>query len=98
MPEVELLVFLIAIFLIATPIIALILLVKYSKVRSELNRLSEENARQNTSFQREFADLKRHLSMLPHPPPPTPKKPLNRPSVPPSPAATTYKNTLSPPP
>jgi len=75
MPMVELLVFLIAIFLIATPIIALILLVRYSTVRSELNRLSEENARQHTSFQREFADLKRQLSMVLHPAAPTSEKP-----------------------
>jgi len=59
MPMVELLVFLIGILLIATPIIALILLVRYSKVRSELNRLKEENTRQHTSFQRELTDLKR---------------------------------------
>src|SRR5438094_2680283 len=96
MPMVELLVFLIAIFLIATPIIALILLVKYSKVRSELNRLSEENARQHTSFQREFADLKRQLSMVLHPAAPTSEKPLERPVVAPSPAATTVQDTRVP--
>src|SRR5947207_5260529 len=96
MPEVELLVFLIAIFLIATPIIALILLVRYSKVRSELNRLSEENARQHTSFQREFADLKRQLSMVLHPAAPTSEKPLERPVVAPSPAATTVQHTRVP--
>src|SRR5438445_3962230 len=96
MPEVELLVFLIAIFLIATPIIALILLVRYSKVRSELNRLSEENARQHTSFQREFADLKRQLSMVLHPAAPTSEKPLERPVVAPSPAATTVQHIRIP--
>src|SRR5690348_31961 len=96
MPEVELLVFLIAIFLIATPIIALILLVRYSKVRSELNRLSEENARQHTSFQRELADLKRQLSVAVHPAVPTVEKPLERPVVAPSPAATTVQNIRVP--
>src|SRR2546429_3021996 len=96
MPEVELLVFLIAIFLIATPIIALILLVRYSKVRSELNRLSEENARQHTSFQRELADLKRQLSAVVHPAAPTSEKSLERPVVAPSPRATTVQDTRVP--
>jgi len=96
MPEVELLVFLIAIFLIATPIIALILLVRYSKVRSELNRLSEENARQHTSFQRELADLKRQLSAVVHPAAPTSEKSLERPVVAPSPRATTAQDTRVP--
>src|SRR5438132_5173863 len=93
MPEVELLVFLIAIFLIATPIIALIFLVRYSKVRSELNRLNEENDRQHTSFQRELADLKRQLSVAVHPAAPTAEKPLERPVVAMSPAATTVQDT-----
>src|SRR5438874_13303851 len=96
MPEVELLVFLIAIFLIATPIIALILLVRYSTVRSELNRLSEENARQHTSFQREFADLKRQLSAVVHPAAPTAENALERPVVAPSPRATTVQDTRVP--
>src|SRR5437660_4651751 len=96
MPMVELLVFFIGIFLIATPVIALILLVRYSKVRSELNRLSEENARQHTSFQREFADLKRQLSMVLHPAAPTSEKPLERPVVAPSPAATTVQHIRIP--
>src|SRR6266481_6082351 len=81
MPMVELLVFLIAIFLIATPIIALILLVRYSKVRSELSRLDEENARQHASFQRELADLKRQLSVAVRPA---------------APAATTMRETPAP--
>ena len=96
MPMVELLVFLIGIFLIATPIIALILLVRYSKVRSELNRLSEENARQHTSFQRELSDLKRQLAAVVHPAAPTSEKPLERPVVAPPPAATTVENTRVP--
>ncbi len=96
MPMVELLVFLIAIFLIATPILALILLVRYSKVRSELNRLNEENARQHTSFQRELADLKRQLSAVVHPTAPTAEKPLERPIVAPSPRATTVQDTRVP--
>jgi hypothetical protein len=93
---VELLVFLIAIFLIATPIIALILLVRYSKVRSELSRLGEENARQHASFQRELADLKRQLSVAVDPAAPAAEKPLERPLVVPSPAATTIRETLAP--
>ena len=96
MPMVELLVFLIAIFLIATPIIALILLVRYSKVRSELSRLGEENARQHASFQRELADLKRQLSVAVHPAAPAAEKPLERPVVVPSPAATTMRETPAP--
>jgi hypothetical protein len=93
---VELLVFLIAIFLIATPIIALILLVRYSKVRSELSRLGEENARQHASFQRELADLKRQLSVAVDPAAPAAEKPLERPLVGPSPAATTIRETPAP--
>jgi len=96
MPMVELLVFLIAIFLIATPIIALILLVRYSKVRSELSRLGEENARQHASFQRELADLKRQLSVAVDPAAPAAEKPLERPLVGPSPAATTIRETPAP--
>jgi len=93
---VELLVFLIAIFLIATPIIALILLVRYSKVRSELSRLGEENARQHASFQRELADLKRQLSVAVDPAAPAAEKPLERPLAVPSPAATTIRETPAP--
>jgi Predicted membrane protein (DUF2339) len=96
MPEVALLVFLIAIFLIATPIIALILLVRYSKIRSELNRLNEENARQHTSFQRELADLKRQLSVAVHPPAQAAEKPLERPLAAPPPATTTVRETPTP--
>jgi len=77
---VELLVFLIAIFLIATPIIALILLVRYSKVRSELSRLGEENARQHASFQRELADLKRQLSVAVDPAAPAAEKTIGTPA------------------
>ncbi|PYT53363.1 MAG: hypothetical protein DMG46_24755, partial [Acidobacteria bacterium] len=96
MPMVELLVFFTGIFLIATPVIALILLVRYSKVRSELNRLNEENARQHTSFQRELADLKRQLSAVVHPAAPTSEKPLERPVVAPSPAATKVEDIRVP--
>ena len=96
MPMVELLVFLIGIFLVATPIIALVLLVRYSKVRSELNRLNEENSRQHTSFQRELADLKRQLSAVIHPAAPSSERPLERTVVAPPPAATCWP-TASPP-
>lgn len=96
MPEVALLVFLIVIFLIATPIIALILLVRYSKIRSELNRLNEENARQHTSFQRELADLKRQLSVAVYPPAQAAEKPLERPHAAPPPATTTVRETPIP--
>src|SRR5947208_1965479 len=96
MPMVELLVFLIGILLIATPIIALILLVRYSKVRSELNRLKEENTRQHTSFQRELTDLKRQLSAVVHPAAPTAENALERPVVAPSPRATTVQDTRVP--
>jgi hypothetical protein len=98
MPMVELLLFFIGIFLIGTPVIALIFLVRYSKVRSELNRLSEENARQHTSFQRELADLKRQLSDVIHPAAPTSEKPLERPVVAPSPASKAVQDMRVPPP
>jgi uncharacterized membrane protein len=64
MPEVVLLLFLVAIFLIATPIITIVLLVKHSSLRSEFNLLKEENVRQHNSFQREVADLKRQLTAV----------------------------------
>src|SRR5947207_4947878 len=96
MPMVELLVFLIGILLIATPIIALILLVRYSKVRSELNRLKEENTRQHTSFQRELTDVQRQLSAVVHPAAPTAENALERPVVAPSPRAPTVRDTRVP--
>src|SRR6266481_4203089 len=66
MPEVVFLIFLIGIFLIATPIIVVVLLVKHSSLRSEFNLLKEENARQHASFQHEVADLKRQLTAAAH--------------------------------
>src|SRR6266436_6207262 len=79
MPEVVFLIFLIGIFLIATPIIAVVLLVKHSSLRSEFNLLKEENARQHTSFQREVADLKRQLTAAAHSAAPLAGEPVQRP-------------------
>ena len=79
MPEVVFLIFLIGIFLIATPIIVVVLLVKHSSLRSEFNLLKEENARQHASFQREVADLKRQLTAAAHSAAPLAGEPVQRP-------------------
>jgi len=93
MPEVVLLLFLIAIFLIATPIIAIVLLVKHSSLRSEFNLLKEENARQHTSFQHEVADLKRQLTAAAQHAAPVVGEPIARPAAPATPA---MKETQAP--
>src|SRR6266481_478337 len=79
MPEVVFLIFLIGIFLIATPIIVVVLLVKHSSLRSEFNLLKEENARQHASFQHEVADLKRQLTAAAHSAAPLAGEPVQRP-------------------
>ncbi len=81
MPMAELLLSLIAIFLIATPIIALVLLVKYSKLRSEFDRLKAENSSQHAGFQREVTDLKRQLSAAVHPAAPAADKTAELPAT-----------------
>jgi hypothetical protein len=94
MPEVVFLIFLVGIFLIATPILAVVLLVKHSSLRSEFNRLKEENARQHTSFQREVADLKSKLAATHHAAP-VAGEPVQRPVTSPTPPP---KETPAPPP
>ncbi len=79
MPEVVFLIFLIGIFLIATPIIAVVLFVKHSSLRSEFNLLKEENARQHASFQHEVADVKRQLTAAAHSAAPLAGEPVQRP-------------------
>jgi len=95
-PEAVLLLLLIAVILIATPIIALALLVKHSRLRTEFNQLKDENARQHTSVQREVADLKRQLSSMVHPAAPAAEKPSERPVVAPAPAPTATRETPVP--
>jgi hypothetical protein len=92
-PEAVLLLLLIAVILIATPITALVLLVKHSRLRTEFNQLKEENARQHTFFQREVADLKRQVPGAVHPAATSPEKPLERPAAPPVPATPTVRET-----
>jgi hypothetical protein len=87
MPEVVFLLFLIAIFLIATPIIAIVLLVKHRRLRSEFNLLREENARQHTSFHHEVADLRRQLTAAGHPAPSVVSESTQRPAAASTPAA-----------
>src|SRR6266700_6862934 len=48
-----------AILLVITPFLTLYLLVKYGKLRADLDESKEELARQNRTFQREIADLKK---------------------------------------
>ena len=59
MPLAELIIVLFAILAIATPVITLVLLGKYKKLRENFDQLAEENSRQHASLQREVADLKR---------------------------------------
>src|SRR5229473_1410698 len=87
MPEVVFLIFLIGIFLIATPIIVVVLLVKHSSLRSEFNLLKEENARQHASFQHEVADLKRQLTAAAHSAPSVVSESTQRPAAASTPAA-----------
>ena len=82
MPLPDLMLVLFAILAIATPFIALYLLVKYKKLRVELDQLREENSRQHTSFQREVADLKRQHATAAHSAPPAVEKPVERPGAP----------------
>src|SRR5690349_294869 len=50
-----------AILLVITPFLTLYLLVKYGKLRADLDESKEELARQNRTFQREIADLKKQI-------------------------------------
>src|SRR6266480_3394200 len=93
MPLAELIFVLFAILAIATPFITLILLGKYKRLRENLDRLTEENSRQHTSFQREVADLKRQLSAAAHPAAPVASGLTQRPAAP---AAPTVKETPLP--
>ncbi len=93
MPLVELILVLFAILAIATPFITLVLLGKYKKLRENLDRLTEENSRQHTSFQREVADLKRQLSAAAHPAASVAGESTQRPAAP---AAPTVKETPVP--
>src|SRR5467141_278328 len=93
MPLVELILVLFAILAIATPFITLVLLGKYKKLRENLDRLTEENSRQHTSFQREVADLKRQLSAAAHPAASVAGESTQRPAAP---AARTVKETPVP--
>jgi hypothetical protein len=89
MPMAELLLVLFGLLLIVTPVLTLFLLVKYSKLRSDLDQLKEENSRHHTSFQREVADLKRQLAATGHPPAPVVSEPPQRPATPAAPVKET---------
>jgi hypothetical protein len=85
----ELLLVLFGLLLIVTPVLTLFLLVKYSKLRSDLDQLKEENSRHHTSFQREVADLKRQLAATVHPPASVVTEPAQRPATPAAPVKET---------
>lgn len=51
-----------AILLVITPFLTIYLLVKYSKLRVDLDRSKEELERQNRAFQREVAELKKQIA------------------------------------
>jgi hypothetical protein len=87
LPLLELIAVLFAILAIATPFITLVLLVKYKKLRENLDKLDEENSRQHTSFQREVADLKRQLASAVHAGGPVVGETVQRPAVPTGPPA-----------
>jgi Predicted membrane protein (DUF2339) len=59
---VELIIVLFLIFVIVTPLMTLALVGKYRKLRENLDRLTEENAKQHSTLQREVAELKRQLA------------------------------------
>src|SRR5690349_12263761 len=70
-----------AILLVITPFLTLFLLVKYGKLRADLDESKEELARQNRAFQREIADLKKQIASS-GPVVPSPKeKPLQQPTA-----------------
>jgi hypothetical protein len=75
----ELMLVLFAILVIATPFIALFLLVRYKKLRAELDQLKGENSSQHASFQREVGELKRQLASAAHTAAPVTEKPIDRP-------------------
>ena len=50
------------IFALVTPVLVIVLLVRYGKLREQLKRNEEENARQAKSFEREIAELRRQVA------------------------------------
>ncbi|HEX4546430.1 MAG TPA: DUF2339 domain-containing protein [Candidatus Acidoferrum sp.] len=87
----ELMLVLLGLLVVATPLITLFLLIKYGKLRANLDQLKEETSRQQASFQRELAELKRHLAAAS---PPAADKAAERPA---GPAATPVKEAPAPP-
>ncbi|HET8923320.1 MAG TPA: DUF2339 domain-containing protein [Candidatus Acidoferrum sp.] len=90
----ELMLVLFGLLVLATPIITLFLLVKYRKLRANLDQLKEETSRQHSSFQREVAELKRQLASQSHPIAPVAEKAAERPA---SAAATPVQEAPAPP-
>ena len=95
MPLVVLIIVVFALFLIATPFITLVLLGRYKRLRENLDQLTQENARQHSSFQREVADLKRQLAAATEHAAPVAGEPVQRPvaSATPSPKETPTPST-----
>jgi len=87
MPMAELMLVLFAILAILTPFLALFLLLKYNKLRAELDELKADNSNQHASFQRDAAELKRQLANVARPAPLPSDKPIDRPAASADPAA-----------
>lgn len=62
MPMAELMLVLFGLLVVVTPFITIFLLVRYGKLRANLDQLKEETSRQHLSFQRDVAELKRQLA------------------------------------
>jgi len=67
MPLEELFLVLLGLFVLATPIITVYLLVKFRALRSEFKQFSEATAEKESAFRREFSELKRQIASAPIP-------------------------------
>ncbi|HEX8765632.1 MAG TPA: hypothetical protein VF740_10750, partial [Candidatus Acidoferrum sp.] len=82
------------ILLVLTPFLTLYLLVKYSKLRGDLDKNRDEHERQNRSLQREITELKRQIASAGAPVSTTTEKPAEQPA----PSAATPPGEVSLPP
>jgi predicted membrane protein DUF2339 len=82
------------ILLVLTPFLTLYLLVKYSKLRGDLDKSRDEQERQYRSFQREIIELKKQVASAGPPVPAATEKPARQPV---SPAAVPPREVSVPP-
>ena len=90
------------ILLVLTPFLTLYLLVKYSKLRGDLDKNRDEHERQNRSLQREITELKRQIASAGSPVSTTTEKPAQQPvpsaATPPGEVSVTPARVEVPPP